>query len=114
MAKKLKPSVLCLDANPVAHPAPKKTYNNNNKKNNIVFLRFYTIIGYLMPNLFYTYIFDIYDLVGLGLWHINYCWLFNAKSYLYIYVVHSITFQTFFVQAFKIVVDSWKFTMLLL
>ena len=27
---------------------------------------------------------------------------------------HSIRFQTFFVQAFKIVVDSWKFTMLLL
>ena len=31
-----------------------------------------------------------------------------------LYVVHSISFQTFFVQAFKIVVDSWKFTMLLL
>ena len=31
-----------------------------------------------------------------------------------IYVVHSISFQTFFVQAFKIVVDSWKFTILLL
>ena len=29
-------------------------------------------------------------------------------------VVHSISFQTFFVQAFKIVIDSWKFTMLLL
>ena len=29
-------------------------------------------------------------------------------------VVPSISFQTFFVQAFKIVVDSWKFTMLLL
>ena len=28
------------------------------------------------------------------------------------YVVYSISFQTFFVQAFKIVVDSWKFTML--
>ena len=27
-------------------------------------------------------------------------------------MVHSISFQTFFVQAFKIVVDSWKFTML--
>ena len=33
---------------------------------------------------------------------------------LIIYVVHSIGFQPFFVQAFKIVVDSWKFTMLLL
>ena len=29
-------------------------------------------------------------------------------------VVHSIGIQTFFVQAFKIVVDSWKFSMLLL
>ena len=33
--------------------------------------------------------------------------------YIYIYVVHSISFQTIFVEAFKIVVDSWKFTMLL-
>ena len=31
-----------------------------------------------------------------------------------IYMVHSISFQTFFVQAFKIVRDSWKFSMLLL
>ena len=31
-----------------------------------------------------------------------------------LYVVPSRSFQTFFVQAFKIVVDSWKFTMLLL
>ena len=31
-----------------------------------------------------------------------------------IYVVHSINFQTFFVQAFNIVIDSWKFSMLLL
>ena len=30
------------------------------------------------------------------------------------YVVPSISFQPFFVQAFKIVVDSWKFSMLLL
>ena len=30
------------------------------------------------------------------------------------YMVHSICFQTFFAQAFKIVVDSWKFTTLLL
>ena len=29
-------------------------------------------------------------------------------------MVHSIRFQTFFVQTFKIVVDSWKFSMLLL
>ena len=31
-----------------------------------------------------------------------------------LYVVLSISFQTFFVQAFKIVVDSWKFLTLLL
>ena len=30
------------------------------------------------------------------------------------YVVHSISFKTIFVQAFKIVIDSWKFSMLLL
>ena len=30
------------------------------------------------------------------------------------YEVHMISFQTFFVRAIKIVVDSWKFTMLLL
>ena len=33
---------------------------------------------------------------------------------LYMYEVHTISLQTFFVCAFKIVVDSWKFTMLLL
>ena len=31
-----------------------------------------------------------------------------------IYVVHSISFQTFFVQTFKIVVDSWKYCIFLL
>ena len=31
-----------------------------------------------------------------------------------IYVMNLISFQTFLLQAFKIVVDSWKFTMLLL
>ena len=30
------------------------------------------------------------------------------------YVVHSISFETFFVQVFKILVDSWKFSILLL
>ena len=33
---------------------------------------------------------------------------------IYVDVVPSISFQTFFVQAFKIVIDSWKFSMLLL
>ena len=40
--------------------------------------------------------------------------LYSLYIYIYIYGGHSISFQTFFVQAFKIVVDSWKFTMLLL
>ena len=34
--------------------------------------------------------------------------------FFYVYVVRSISFQTFFVQAFKIVVDFWKFRILLL
>ena len=38
----------------------------------------------------------------------------KKKSRHHKYVAYSISFQTFFVQAFKIVVDSWKFTMLLL
>ena len=33
---------------------------------------------------------------------------------MYIYVVHTISFQTFFVWAFKIVIDTWKFSMILL
>ena len=33
---------------------------------------------------------------------------------IHIYKEHTISFQTFFVWAFKIVVDSWKFSMLLL
>ena len=47
-----------------------------------------TIVGYLMPNPFHTYILNIYDLVwfGLFLWHINHCRLSNAKSSLYIYI----------------------------
>ena len=45
-----------------------------------------TNLGYLMPNTPYTYILDIYDLVCLGLWHINHFRLFNAKYSLYIYI----------------------------
>ena len=45
-----------------------------------------TIVGYLMPNPLYTHILNICDLVRLGLWHMNYCMLFNAKSSLYIYI----------------------------
>ena len=47
------------------------------------------------------------------------CDVFNAKSTIYIYIYIYIRgaydkFPDFFVQAFKIVVDSWKFGMLLL
>ena len=49
-----------------------------------------TIVGYSMPNPLYTYILNIYVLVGLGwvLWHINHCKLFYVKSSLYIYIKH--------------------------
>ena len=45
-----------------------------------------TIVGYLMRNPLHTCILNIYDLVWLGLWHINHCRLFNAKYSLYIYI----------------------------
>ena len=38
----------------------------------------------------------------------------SYKSFLLSYEGHTISFQTFFIWAFKIVVDSWKFSMLLL
>ena len=38
----------------------------------------------------------------------------SMQIYIYIYEVHTISFQTFFVWAFKIVVDSLEFSMLLL
>ena len=46
-----------------------------------------TLVDYLMPNLLFTYIVNICDLVwfGLVLLHINPCRLFNAKSSFYIY-----------------------------
>ena len=40
--------------------------------------------------------------------------LVDFNLYTLEYMVPSISFQTFFVQSLKIVVDSWKFTMLLL
>ena len=38
----------------------------------------------------------------------------SKTSWWWLYEMPSISFQTFFVQAFKIVIDSWKFSMLLL
>ena len=58
-----------------------------------------------------------YNLISVSLswmfWGL--CLEIKLIIFLYImYVVHSISFQTFIVQAFKIVIDSWKFSMLLL
>ena len=41
-----------------------------------------TIVGYLIPDIFDTYILHIYVLVwfGLVIWYINHCRLSNAKS----------------------------------
>ena len=44
------------------------------------------IIDYLRPNSLYTYILNIWDLVGLVLWSINHYRLFKAKFSLYIYI----------------------------
>ena len=45
-------------------------------------------------------------------------YIINVYIYIYIYIythtVTSISFQTFFIQAFEIVVNTWKFSMLLL
>ena len=46
-----------------------------------------TIVDYLIQNPLYTYTLNIYMIwFGWALWHINNCWLFNAKSSLYIYI----------------------------
>ena len=50
---------------------------------------------------------------GWVLWHINYCRSFNAKSCLYIYIiyiyeVHTISFQIFFVGALLLILYSWN------
>ena len=50
---------------------------------------------------------------GQLLWHVNFYKLFNNKSSLYIHGAFN-KFPDIFVQAFKIIVDSWKFSMLFL
>ena len=66
----------------------------------IWFVRFYgisTILGYLMPNSLYTYIYQIYMIwFGWVLWHINHCSLFNAKSSLYIYIKYTFGLVEFY------------------
>ena len=52
------------------------------------FIGFYgisTILGYLMPNPLYTYIYIKYIRLGWVLWHINYSRLFNDIYILNIY-----------------------------
>ena len=46
-----------------------------------------------------------------------YIYIYIIYIYIYIYIYyegHTISFQTFFVREFKILVDSWQFSMLLL
>ena len=58
-----------------------------------------------------TFSIDFHDkFIYFGL----FCFFYFSSHTLYMYEVHTISFQTFFVWAFKIAVDSWKFTMLLL
>ena len=66
------------------------------------------IFIYLLGSLFHS---NSWLFVWL-LCHINCGRLFKAKCF--VYTLSFNTFPDFFVQAFKIVVDSWKFTMLLL
>ena len=83
----------------LVHLVSKFKYQNSSliiwKMGWLVFYGLSTLVGYLMPNSVYIYIY----------------------IYIYIYMVHSISFQTFFykhLKLFKIGVDSWKFSMLLL
>ena len=52
----------------------------------------------------WVYIKQIREIETIGVWFLT----------VFTYMVLSISFQTFYVQVFKIVIDSWKFTMLLL
>ena len=54
------------------------------------FMAYQLLLVILMQNLLYTYIYWIHMIwFGWVLWHINYCWLFNAKSSLYIYILNT-------------------------
>ena len=59
--------------------------------------------------------FNYRNLTQIFLFNINHLFSHSEMvSRIAIYDVHIISFQPFFVCAFKIIVDSWKFTMLLL
>ena len=56
-------------------------------------------------------------LLNIYLYIYNYILIYlrtEINKWIYIYEVHTIGFQTFYVRAFQIFVDSWKFSMLLL
>ena len=78
------------------HQEKKKSQSRGHKKYNHVYI---SLCSYFLR------------VFGTQLYDIKYSyWIQTTFSY----VVPSISFQTFFVQAFKIVVNSWKFSMLLL
>ena len=59
----------------------------------------------------------VYNLINLISWISYSIHLYSMTLigiYIYIYEVNTIHFQTFFVRAIKIVIDSWKFSILLL
>ena len=65
----------------------------------------------------YIYIVYIYLSIYLSIYIYIYCLYLYVYIYIYIYIYICDAFNkfpAFFVQAFKIVIDSWKFTMLLL
>ena len=64
--------------------------NTNCKFGLVWFYNISTIVGYLIPNILYTYILNIYDFFRFGFWHINHCRLFNTKYSLYIYIKYMI------------------------
>ena len=78
----------------------------------------YTSLGWrLLMRLKYSYR-DITMTLTLSLSHplsfVLSSFSLSLSIYLSLFMVHSISFQTAFVQAFKIVIDTWKFSMLLL
>ena len=73
-------------------PNPLYTCMSNIGFRSVAFYGISTIVGYILPNLF-IHIYWIYTTwFRLLLWHINDCWLFNAKSSLCIFIKYMISF----------------------
>ena len=62
---------------------------------------------------FHSYLELLYKILHTIVTRLSNFTKYNTKTF-FNYVVHLISFQTFFVQEFKIVVDFWKFSILLL